>query len=107
MKKLVVGMVMAGCCAGCIVGGPSAPFQPPIGIVTSYKAPLSTEGNWKNCSKVGTSSAMSILGIVAIGDCSLKTAMDAGGLKSAEYADYEYFNVLGFYQKITLFVMGE
>ena len=107
MKKLIVGIVMAGCCAGCIVGGPSAPFQPPIGLVTSYKAPLSTEGNWKNGSKVGTSSAMSVLGLVAVGDCSLKAAMDEGNLKSAGYADYEYFNVLGIYQKVTLRVVGE
>ena len=103
MKKLMGGMMIAGICVGCVW----APFQPPTGIVTSYKAPLSTEGNWKCGSKVGTSSAMSILGLVAVGDCSLKAAMDEGGLKSAEYADYEYFNVLGFYQKVTLRVVGE
>ena len=50
---------------------------------------------------------MSVLGLVAVGDCSLKAAMDEGGLKSAEYADYEYFNVLGIYQKVTLRVVGE
>ena len=103
MKKLMGGMIIAGICAGCVW----APFQPPAGLVTSYKAPLSTDGNWKNGSKVGTSSAISVLGLVATGDCSLKAAMDEGDLKSAEYADYEYFNILGIYQKVTLRVVGE
>ena len=103
MKKLIGGMILAGCCAGCVW----APFQPPTGLVTSYKAPLSTDGRWKDGSKVGNSSAVSILGVVAVGDCSLKTAMERGGLKTAEFADYEYFNVLGIYQKVTLHVWGE
>ena len=103
IKTLAIGMGLMIGCAGCLV----APFQPPTGMVTSYKAPLSMEGNWKAGSKKGEASSMSILGLVAVGDCSISAAMQNGGLKTASFVDYEYFNVLGFYQKATVRVTGE
>lgn len=89
--------------AGCI----SAPFQPPMGVVTNYKAPLSTEGSWKQGTKTGAAEAACVLGLVATGDCSLNTAIKNGNLKEAYYADYEYFNFLGIYQSVKVIVTGE
>ena len=75
--------------------------------MTSYTAPLSTEGNWKQGSKTGSSGAICVLGIVAVGDCSLDAAIKNGDLKEAYYADYKYFNVFGIYQSVTVNVTGE
>ena len=103
IKTLAIGIGLTIGCAGCLM----APFQPPTGFVTSYRAPLSTEGNWKSGSKTGEASSVNIIGLVAVGDCSINAAMHNGGLKTASFADYEYFNVLGLYQKATVRVTGE
>ena len=89
--------------AGCI----SAPFQPPMGIISSTKAPLSTEGNWVVGSKTGTASSTSVLGLYATGDCSVATAAKNGDLKQVTNVDYEYTNILGIWQKATVVVHGE
>lgn len=103
MKMMTVTVLMAIGVAGCL----TAPFQPPAGVVSSYSAPLSTEGNWKAGSKTGSASAVCVLGLVSVGDCSLNAAMKNGGLKQAYYSDYDYFNVLGIYQRVTVKVMGD
>ena len=95
--------VMALFVSGCL----SAPFEPPMGILSEIKAPLSTEGNWEMGSKRGESSSTSILGVFAQGDCSISTAAKAGDVKKVNHVDYEYRNILGIYQKATVIVYGE
>ena len=89
--------------AGCI----SAPFQPPMGIISSTQAPLSTEGNWEVGSKTGTASSTCVLGLYATGDCSISTAARNGDLKKVTHVDYAYENVIGIWQKATVIVHGE
>jgi len=89
--------------AGCL----SAPFQPPGGVVSVTKAPLSTEGNWDVGSKKGEASSFSVLGLYASGDCSIAAAARNGGLKKIGHVDYEYFNVIGIWQKATVIAYGE
>lgn len=103
MKKLAAGALLAIGCAGCL----SAPFQPPAGAVTAYSAPLTTECNVKQGSKTGSAEAISILGLIAVGDCSLNAAIKEGKLKEAYYADYKYLSILGIFQKVTVNVVGE
>ena len=104
LQKIACAAGLSMLMTGCLV----APFQPPQGTVYSkYAAPLSTEGNLKQGTKRGSTEVVTVLGLVSTGDCSLKKAMDNGGIKEAYYADYEYFNVLGVYQKTTLNVTGE
>jgi len=91
--------------AGCL----TAPVMPPPGMVyTDYKAPLdhNLEGNPVG-SRSGSAETMSILGLVALGDASVATAARNGGVSRVHHADYEYFNVLGIYQKYTTIVHGE
>jgi len=57
--------------------------------------------------KEGVSSSMSILGAVAVGDASIASAARNGGVTSIQNVDFEYFNVLGFYQKFTIKVHGD
>lgn len=89
--------------AGCL----SAPFQPPSGMVSVTKAPLSTEGNWEVGSKKGEASSFSILGLYASGDCSIATAARNGGLRKIGHVDYEYVNIVGIWQKATVIAYGE
>lgn len=89
--------------SGCL----SAPFQPPGGVVSVTKAPLSTEGNWTIGEKRGEASSTSVLGLYATGDCSIATAAKNGGLKKVGHVDYEYTNYLGIWQKATVVVYGE
>jgi len=99
----VVSLLAAICLSGCL----SAPFQPPAGMVSVTKAPLSTEGNWTVGSKRGEASSFCVLGLYAAGDCSISAAARNGGLKKIYHSDYEYFNVIGIWQKTTVIVYGE
>ena len=103
-KKKIVGMALicAGLC-GCV----SAPFQPPCGMLSATRAPLSTDGNWKAGLKSGEASAKCVLGLYAWGDCSVTAAAREGGLKRVDYLDYEYDNVIGIWQKVTVTAYGE
>ena len=58
-------------------------------------------------SKTGTSEAMTILGLVALGDASIDAAMKDGGITKVQRADYHTFNILGVYAKLTMTVKGE
>lgn len=89
--------------SGCL----SAPFQPPSGVISVTKAPLSTEGNWKIGWKRGEASSTSILGLYASGDCSIATAARKAAMEKVGHVDYEYTNYLGIWQKVTVIVYGE
>ena len=52
-------------------------------------------------------SSFSVLGLYAAGDCSIAAAARNGGLKKIYYTDYEYFNVIGIWQKATVIAYGE
>ena len=72
--KRTFAMVLASLLSVGVAGCLSAPFQPPSGLVSITKAPLSTEGNWEVGSKKGESSSFSVLGLYASGDCSIEAA---------------------------------
>jgi hypothetical protein len=92
------------------VGCYKTPVMPPQGWVFSqYKAPLSADLQGVKADpapKVGKAEVQNILGLVAVGDCSLEAAAKSENISTVQYADYEYFNVLGVYQRFTLFVHG-
>lgn len=105
MNRMVIlaGAVACAAFSGCV----SAPFQPPLGLISSTEAPLSTDGNWKVGKKSGSACAKSIMGLYAWGDCSITAAAANGGLKRVDFADYRYDNVIGIWQKVTVTVYGE
>ena len=57
-------------------------------------------------SKVGESSCNAILGLVSVGDASIKEAMKAGGIDTIHHVDYKSVSVLGIYAKFTTVVYG-
>jgi len=57
--------------------------------------------------KMGTSSCMSILGTVAIGDASIQSAMKDGKITRVHHVDFETFGVLGVYVRFRTIVYGD
>jgi hypothetical protein len=88
------------------LSGCATPY--PMGwVYTEIKAPVAAGDGMVSYSKVGTSKATSVLGIVATGDCSIKTAAANGGVKNIKYVDYDAKNILGFYGEYTTTVYGD
>ncbi len=58
-------------------------------------------------SKVGTATATSYLGWVAMGDCSTAAAAKKAGITKITYVDYHSTNILGIIGTITTQVYGE
>lgn len=105
-KTAVVGLTGAALAfTGCI----SAPFVPPVGYVfNDTQAPLDLNADKTQLgAKRGEASTVCILGLFATGDASAQTAAAAGGVKTIQHADYQFFNVLGVYQKTTVVVYGD
>jgi len=106
-KKL--GLVAFGSSLMLFTGCLSAPFMPPMGgFYSEVNAPLSVDHNKTLVTaKRGEASAVSILCLFSFGDVSTQTAAQNGGLKTIQYLDYNYFNILGIYQKTTVIAHGE
>lgn len=95
----IAAMFMCGCI--------TAPFEPPMGIITTVTAPLSTEGPIVYGPKKGEAVCSSVLGIVSTGDCSIAAAAKNGGLTKINHVDYQYKNYIGVYQEVKVIVYGE
>ena len=81
--------------------------SPLIGIYyTNVKAPVAVTGN-SNSTKVGTSQATSILGIVATGDASIDAAARSAGISKIHHVDEQSTNILGIIAKYKVYVYGE
>jgi hypothetical protein len=98
-------------CSGLFVlqGCLCVPVKPPLGwVFTEIEAPLDFNYDPTQIhAKSGRSESMSILGLVALGDASAKSAADQGGITTIHHADYEFFNVLGVYQRYRTVVYGQ
>jgi len=107
MKRLLVGCVLAGMALG-LTGCYGAPVMPPIGIFYSdIQAPLDVDYDQTALTnKTGEATSMSILGLVALGDCSAEAAARDGGIKTITHADYKFHNLLGIIQTFTTVVQG-
>lgn len=75
-------------------------------VYVEERGPVAVTGNTLG-TKVGTSEATSILGIIGTGDASINAAARAAGIKKISHVDYEAFNVLGVYAKYTTIVYGD
>jgi hypothetical protein len=109
MRIALLGLILLGVLllAGC--AGYCTPVIPPFGLIyAQYKAPMSHEVNGtKVGSKTGIAESTSILGLIALGDCSINTAAKNGNIQTIGHADYSYLNVLGVYQSFKTTVYGE
>jgi hypothetical protein len=105
MKNLAMFAVLAGLillvCSGC------ATYLPAGSFYTGAKGAIGAGAGDVSHSKVGISQSTSILGLVATGDSSIKTAAANGGIKKIKYVDYEVENILGLYGVYKTVVYGD
>ena len=99
---LLLVMFLAGSFMGC------AMVVAPVtgGVYTDLKAPVAATSN-TGCTKVGTGECTSILGLLAIGDCSISAAMKNGNITKIHHVDHDAMSVLWIYAKYTTRVYGE
>jgi len=90
--------LFSGC--GAIVGPYSGT------IYTDVKSPI-TATPAGGSSKEGESVCTNILGIVALGDCSVDTAAKNGNIKTIKSVDTKVWSILGIYTKATTVVKGD
>jgi hypothetical protein len=105
MKKFAMIALLAGSialvCAGC------ASYIPAGSFYTGAKGAIGAGSGDVSYSKVGKATSTSILGLVATGDASIRTAAANGGIKTIKYVDYEVENILGVYGQYTTVVYGD
>lgn len=94
--------------SGC-AGQVAAPVVPAPGFIyTDYSAPLDTDlEEMPAATREGRSSTQNILGLIVMGDASMKAAMENGGITTAYGADYEHTNILGIIATYTTVVYGD
>jgi Zn-dependent alcohol dehydrogenase len=81
--------------------------SPLIGVwYTNVKAPVAVTSN-ANSTKVGTAEAISVLGLVAIGDASIEAAAKSAGITKIHHVDEESTSFLGFFAEYKVYVYGE
>jgi uncharacterized protein YceK len=104
MKKIVLPLLVVPLLALVLSG--CATYMPAGAIYVGAKGAIATTDNI-SYSKIGKATATSILGLVATGDSSIKTAVANGGITKIKYVDYEVENILGIYGKYTTVVYGD
>jgi hypothetical protein len=103
MRVLLVCLILT---TAVMFSGCATPY--PMGMVyTEVKSPVAVGDGGVNYSKVGTSKATSILGLVATGDASIKAAMERGHITKEKFVVYESKNILGLYGEYTTKVYGD
>lgn len=105
MKKLIAYSSALACLV--LFTGCAGVQSPLVGaIYTDVQAPVTATSN-ENATKMGESSATSILGIVATGDASIQAAAANAGITKIHHVDYKAKSILCFWAKYTTTVYGE
>lgn len=89
--------VLTGCA---VVRSPVSGF-----VVTNVQAPVAYGQNGQS-EKTGTGCAISILGLVAVGDASINSAMSNGQITNVTSIDHTSLSVLGLYARFCTVVRG-
>lgn len=76
------------------------------GLYTDVQSPVAVTSN-SGSSKVGSSEAVSYLGLVATGDASIDAAAKKAGITKIHHVDAKSTNILGLFAKYTIYVYGE
>ncbi len=97
-------VVVAVAATGCVV-----PFSAPnygAFVTANVGGPIAGVDNNVGMSKVGEAESTAII-FFAQGDCSIKAAMENGGITKVHHVDSESFSVLGLYSVTKTIVYGE
>jgi hypothetical protein len=95
-------LLLVSICLGCAM-----PMRTPVmgGIYMGVQAGESVAGT-AGATKTGEACAMSILGMVAIGDASIEAAAKNGGIEQISYVDQDMTGILGVYGQHCTVVHG-
>ena len=107
MKKLMIGAAIAGlglAMTGCVMPSPCNMYSP-LAIDVGSPDTKFIDNSVKP-EKVGKATASGII-CFTDGDCSIKAAMENGGIKKIHHVDYKTKNIFGIYATQTTFVYGE
>lgn len=100
---LLLSVLLTGC-------GAFSTGSPVVGIVaTNVQAPVAVNPGEFDIYrlKVGSSSATSILGLIATGDASIRAAVVDGGISEIYFVDSEIKGLLGIFVTYTVVVYGK
>ncbi len=104
MKKLVCVLALAAMFS--IVFATGVKAESVMGFIyKSAQEPGSGSGS-VTPAKCGSATCTSYFGVVALGDCSVATAMKNGGVKSLSHYDTDTKNIVGF-KKVTVKAYGQ
>jgi hypothetical protein len=107
VTRSVFFLLVGALCVSMLAGCAAYSVSPVTGFVyTDVRGPGSATSN-PGYSKVGTATAESFLGAIAVGDASIEAAMKDGGITKVHHVDYESKNILGIYATFTVVVYGE
>lgn len=92
---------------GCVIS-PRTPVLPYYGTLFNHtSAPVDITFNKTRIGdRVGKASAISVLGLISFGDCSIHAAAMSGGIQSVDHVDCELTNILGLFGKYETIVYG-
>ncbi|MBI1851655.1 MAG: TRL-like protein family [Planctomycetes bacterium] len=82
-------------------------FSPVAGWIYTDVKWAGPVGDGSGMSKHGSAEAMSVLGLVGVGDCSLEAASRNGGITKIHHADFHSWSILGVFGRLTTTVCGE
>ncbi|WP_034628174.1 TRL-like family protein [Desulfocurvibacter africanus] len=97
---LLSTVALAAMLSGCATPLPTGAIYTGVTMPSAATAELSTD-------KKGTAQCISVLGLVAVGDCSIDTAVRDGGITKISHVDFRAKNILGVYGQYTTTVYGE
>ena len=106
MKRIIGCLLLVIFSTGSFMGCAMVVAPVTGGLYTDLKVPVTATSN-TGSAKVGTGECTSILGLFAIGDCSISGAMKNGNITKIQHVDYDAMSILWIYAKYTIKVYGE
>ena len=106
MKKIIGCLLLVMFSAGSMMGCAMVVAPVTGGLYTDLKAPVTASSN-RGSAKIVTGECISILGMLALGDCSIDAAMKNGNITKIHHVDHDAMSVIWIYAKYTIRVYGE
>ncbi len=103
LSMLALGGLLALAASGCAIASPGVVYG---GLYSGYTVGASANNDTPGA-KQGDACAMSILGIIAIGDASIAAAKQSGGITKVASVDHKAFDILGIYGNVCTIVKGD
>jgi hypothetical protein len=97
LATLLAATLFAGCATNYPVGS----------VFTDVTLPVSATANNEKGVKTGSAECLSIMSLVAVGDCSMDAARKNGNITRVTHADWHARSILGIVGNYKLIVHGE